>query len=120
MTLPTRADWDIYRGDTVTRYWPVFDEDGAAIASATDFTARVEIRDPDDGTVLESWDPATVDVGGDPSTVRVATPISAADSAAITWRTAVYDVEVTTPTDVVRTLYSGIVRVHGDVTRSTN
>lgn len=115
---PTRSNWEIVRGDTNTRYWPVFDEDGNAIDSTDGWSARMEIRHPDSGTLLHSWTNADMSVGGTPATLRVETTIDADE--AISWTRGVFDLEVTSPTSVVTTLYDGVVKVISDTTRSTN
>lgn len=112
MTLPVRHDLTVYRGDTEVatfRLWETVV--GGTPTDLTGATARAEIRDTTGGTLLL----ALVVVITLPNEVNVSIPASS-------WAgfprrsSAVWDLEITYPGAIVRTLVAGGVTIAGDVT----
>lgn len=87
----------------------------------TGFVGRMKIKDKVGGTVL-----ASTEVGDDPLDIltiaidnaakTITLTISATDTAALTWKAGVYDLEMVSPTGVVTAILSGKVFVSKEVT----
>jgi hypothetical protein len=114
MSEPARKDLRLYRGDTFTlpvRVWE--DAVGGTPADLTGVTARAEIRDVPSGQLLATMF-ATVTL---PNEIQLELPASSWDGFPAR-SSAVWDLELTYPGDVVRTMLAGSVAVLGDVTSS--
>lgn len=87
----------------------------------TGFVARMSVKDKVGGTVLASTEAAhspldviTITVDVTPKTITLT--IEATDTAALTWKSGVYDLEMVSPTGVVTAILSGKVSVSREVT----
>lgn len=87
----------------------------------TDFVARMEIKDKVGGTLLASADvvdaPLNIlDIAIDNTKKTITLTINATDTAALTWKRGVYDLEMQSATGVVTALITGTVSVTKEVT----
>lgn len=84
----------------------------------TSYTARMTIKNKVGGTTLMSLTSGAPDnrIALDNVNHTVTLTISAADTAAITWKTGVYDLEMVSPSNVVTTIFSGNIVVTQEVT----
>jgi len=112
VALPLRQDLTLYRGDTATvtfRLWE--DVPGGTPSDLTDTTPRAQIRDAAGGTLLAELG-ATVTL---PNEITITMPASS-------WvgfprrSSAAWDLELTHAGAVVQTLVAGLVSIAGDVT----
>lgn len=90
----------------------------AAAVDLTGCTALAHIRETleaDDILITLSTANGKIALGGVAGTVEII--LSAAETAAITWRSAVYDLEITFPDSTVRRLMYGGVTISPEVTR---
>lgn len=87
-----------------------------APVNLTGYTARMEIRDKVGGTVLHRLDTANggITLGGADGTIML--HIAADVSAAWSWRTGAYDLELVEPTGDVIRLVQGGVQISPEVT----
>lgn len=113
---PARVNLRATRGDTYRRTFKCVDSSGTAI-NISGYTARLQIRDAVDGTVL--YEGTTTNghliVTGAAGTVDLAIP--AAATAAWTFSVGVYDMEITSTDGAVTTIAEGTVTVFKDVTK---
>jgi hypothetical protein len=82
----------------------------------TGYSARMAVKDKVGGTVLKTL---TTENGGivlDQTKKTITVVISAADTAALTWKSGVYDLEMVSPSAVVTKLYTGKIYVTKEVT----
>lgn len=90
----------------------------AAPVNLTGCTARMHVRTAIDAptTLLElTTENGGIELGGVAGTIR--TRMSAEDTAALTWRSGTYDLEIEFPGGIVRRLLAGTVVVSPEVTR---
>lgn len=88
--------------------WPVLDASNQPLA-LVGYTAKAQIRDPYDGTLLHEW---TVAAGTMTlSTGQIALTVPAATSAAWTWTFGRWALELTAPNGAVTRLVEGAVLV---------
>lgn len=80
------------------------------------YTARMSIKDKIGGTVLLSLTTENGRISLDNAAKTITLTITAADTAAITWKKGVYDLELVSTSDVVTKLLSGSVSVEQEVT----
>lgn len=80
------------------------------------FTARMSIKTKAGGTELLSLTTANSGITIDNTGKKITLTISATDTAAITWKKGVYDLEMVSPAGVVTALISGSVTVEAEVT----
>jgi hypothetical protein len=80
------------------------------------YTARMSIKDKIGGTELLPLTTANSRILLDNVAKTITLTITAADTAAITWKKGVYDLEMVSPSDVVTKLLSGSVSVEQEVT----
>ena len=80
------------------------------------FTARMTIKDKVGGAVLETLTDANGKIVLDNSTKSIRLALSAAVTAAYTWKKGVYDLELVSPAGVVSALLFGAVRITKEVT----
>jgi len=114
MTL--RYHLRINQGETFQVAIPVLDANGAPV-SLSGMTARGQIRThAADPTVLHEWTLGNSGIAFDANNVVLKVP--ATTSAAWTWRTGAYDVELTDGSGNVTRLVDGHVIVHPEVTRT--
>lgn len=84
----------------------------------TGCTARMHVRERIDSptTLLElTTENGGIELGGTAGTIRIR--MSATATAALTWRTGVYDLEIEFPGGIVRRVLAGTVVVSPEVTR---
>lgn len=112
---PVRLVLKMRRGDTYRRTFKC--ETGGAAVNLTGYTSRLQIRDAVDGAVLYTGSTTNghLTVTGSAGTIDVSVP--AASTAAWTFTTGVYDLEITSASGVVTTLAEGTVTVTKDVTK---
>jgi hypothetical protein len=109
--------FEIEQGATFNPILTWKDENDTVI-NLTDFTARMQIRQSvNSSTVLEelTTENGGITLGGVLGTITLL--ISASDTAAYTWKTGVYDLELISPTGIVTRLLQGTVIVSPEVTR---
>lgn len=82
----------------------------------TGYTARMDIKDKVGGTVLMALTSVNLRILLDNTTKTIKLDIDAADTAAITWKKGVYDLELISPSGVVTALLFGTVSVTPEVT----
>lgn len=114
MTVNTRLL--IEQGTTWAVTWPILDSAGNPV-TLNGWTVHAQIRaskgSPD---VLHEWQTATGNA--ETSDNKVTLRVSATESSAWTWRTGVYDVELTDPdSGRVARIAEGVVTVSAEVTR---
>lgn len=80
------------------------------------YTARMSIKDKVGGTVLLSLTTENAGIVLDNTAKTITLNVSATASAALTWKTGVYDLELVSPTGVVTALLTGSVTVASEVT----
>ena len=104
------ADYTTYTGGGFLQFYTPVD-----LASAS---AAMKIKDKIGGTVLMTLTSGAPDnrIVLDSAAHTITITISATDAAAITWTKGIYDLEMTTPTSVVTTIFSGKVSVVKEVT----
>ena len=113
------GSYDIYIEQGATLSLPIVWKDSSGtVINITGYTARMQVRQSvNSSTVLLS---ATTENGKlviDGSLGKVTISLSAADTAAITWHTGVYDLELVSSGGVVTRLLEGAVVVSREVTR---
>jgi hypothetical protein len=81
----------------------------------TSYTARLTIKNKVGGTVLLALTSPT-DIAIDNALHTITITISATATAALTWKTGVYDMEMVAPSGVVTTIFTGNVSVTQEVT----
>lgn len=84
----------------------------------TSYTARMTIKNKVGGTVLMSLTSGAPDnrIAIDNALHTITITISASDTAAATWKTGVYDLEMVAPSGVVTTIFTGNIIVTQEVT----
>jgi len=82
----------------------------------TGYTARLAIKDKVGGTVLKTLTTETSGITIDNVKKTITLNISALDTAALVWKSGVYDLELVSQTGVVTKLYTGKVTVSKEVT----
>lgn len=82
----------------------------------TGYTARLAIKDKVGGTVLKTLTTETSGITIDNVKKTITLNISALDTAALVWKSGVYDLELVSPTGVVTKLYTGKFIVSKEVT----
>lgn len=82
----------------------------------TGYIARMDIKDKIGGTVLLSLTTENLRILIDNTTKTIKLDIDADDTAAITWKRGVYDLELESPSGVVTALMFGTVTVTNEVT----
>lgn len=82
----------------------------------TDYVARMDIKDKVGGTVLMSLTTENLRILIDNTSKTIKLDIDAADTAAITWKKGIYDLELESPSGVVTALMFGTVTVTNEVT----
>ena len=113
MSEPERRDLRLYRGDTFTltvRLW--VDMVGGVPVDLTGVTAAAEIRDVPSGALL-----ATFGVAITGNEINLTLP-AGSWSMFPARSSAVWDLELSEPGAVVRTILAGTVAISGDVTRA--
>jgi hypothetical protein len=113
------GSYDIYIEQGATLSLPIVWKDSAGtIINITGYTARMQVRQSvNSSTILLT---ATTENGKlviDGSAGKVTISLSATDTAAITWLTGVYDLELVSSGGVVTRLLEGSVVVSREVTR---
>jgi len=110
---------DIRKGGTLRKPYTYKAGTPAAAVDLTGYTARMQIRsDIDSATVLKelTTENGGIALGGIAGTIEFY--ISATDTAAFDFTTAVYDLELIAPiTGDVKNLFGGMVILHKEVTR---
>lgn len=104
------TDYDAYTtGGYLQFYTPV---------DLTGYSARMTIKDKVGGTTLMSLTSGAPDnrIAIDNSNHTITLTITAADTAAITWKNGVYDLEMVSPTSTVTTIFSGDISITKEVT----
>lgn len=102
------SDFKVYTSGGYLQFYTPVDLSG--------FTARMAVKDKVGGTVLVTL---TTENGGitlDTVNKKITLTISATDTAAFSWKTGVYDLEMVSPAGVVTALVSGKVTVTQEVT----
>lgn len=115
-TKPGTYDFTLYQGATFQRVLTWKDEAGD-VTDLTGYTARMHIRtnlDADDAFITLTTENGGITLGGEEGTITLL--ISATDTAAITYATGVYDLELITGSTVTR-LLQGQVDISKEVTR---
>lgn len=84
----------------------------------TGYTARMTVRDKVGGTELLSLTTENARIVVDPVGYKITLNISATDTAALTWKKGVYDLELQSATGVVTALLAGSISVTKEVTTS--
>lgn len=84
--------------------------------SLVGYTARMAIKDKVGGTVLLTLTTENSGIALDSTKHTITLTISAAATAALTWKSGKYDLELISPTGVVTALLSGAVTVTKEVT----
>ena len=111
--------------DDSGKEWPAYTSGGFiqynTPVDLTDFVARMEIKDKVGGTLLASADVADaalniLDITIDNTKKTITLTISAANTAALTWKKGIYDLEMQSATGVVTALITGTVSVTKEVT----
>lgn len=82
----------------------------------TGYTARCAIKDKIGGTVLKSLTTENGGIAIDQTKKTITLSLSATETAALTWKAGVYELELVSPTGVVTKLYTGKVTVSKEVT----
>lgn len=110
-------DFTIEQGATFPLICTYKDDAGAA-QDLTGFTARMHVRSSvnDPNTLLEATtENGLINIEG--AYGRIELVLSATDTAAITWKRGVYDLEIESPDGEVKRLLKGRVTVDREVTR---
>lgn len=115
---PWRQKLEILQGQTLDdlKTWKAGDP--PVPVDLTGCTARLQIRERIDspGILLElTTENGGIELGGTAGTIR--TRMSAAETAALTWRSGVYDMEIEFPGGIVRRVLAGSAVVSPEVTR---
>jgi hypothetical protein len=84
----------------------------------TGYSARMSVKDKVGGTVLLSLTTVDGRITIDDLTKSITLTISAVDTAALTWKKGVYDLELVSPGGIVTALLAGAVTVSKEVTTS--
>lgn len=87
-------------------------------ANLTGYIARMQIKDKVGGTELMLLNTSNTRLVIDDVNSTISIEIAAVDTAAITWKRGVYDLEVESPVGVVTMLLTGKIRVVDEVTDS--
>jgi hypothetical protein len=115
---PLKLKLTIYQGATFRKEITWKAGDPALPVDLTDCTARMQVRQKVDSTdvlLALTTENSRITLGGTAGTIVL--EVDATDTAAITWRTGVYDLEVEFTTGDVRRLLTGTVTVDPEVTR---
>ena len=118
-TKPFKQNITIIQGATLDLLVTWRTGDPATPVDLTGCTARMQIRSKVDSpdVLLElTTENGGITLGGAAGTVRRF--VDATDTAAITWKSGVYDLEIEFPDGTVRRLISGGVSVSPEVTRA--
>lgn len=97
----------------------IWKDSGGNPIDLTDYTARMQVRQKytsDEAALSLSTENGTIVMGGVSGTVNISAP--AADTANLSIKTGVYDVEIVSPSGVVTRLIEGCVVVSPEVTRT--
>ena len=117
---PAKINLVIYQGATFDKTYQWQDANRNPM-DLTGFTARLQVRSRvDDDTILLGLNTeGTIDkrivLGGTEGTYQLV--LSAVNTSALDWGSGVYDMELISPTGVVRRIMEGVVKVHRNVTR---
>lgn len=116
MSGPGVYDFTIRQGGTFSRRLTWKDDAGAPI-NLTGYTARMQIRTPDNGTILLSLttENGGITLGGVLGTITLA--ITAAATAALNWVYGLYDLELIAPGGDVVALLEGRAILDREITR---
>lgn len=112
---PGRLNIKIRQGATVSL--PLTWSDANGPIDMTGYTARMQIRDAVDGSLLHEL---TTENGGlsiSPNDGEVTVSIAAADTAAFSWTEGLYDIELIAPDTTVLSWVAGSFRVVPEQTR---
>lgn len=112
---PGKIDLDIYQGATFRKrlVWKL----GSTIVDLTGYTAKLQIRQAiESASTLVELTTENGGIGITGAEGRIDLLIEAADTAALSFATAVYDLELINGTEVTR-LCQGKVTLHKEVTR---
>lgn len=115
---PGKLDLTIYQGATFSRTLLWEAGQPPAPVNLTGYTARMQLRvTPDSGFTLLALttENSRITLGGAAGTIVLS--LSAADTAALAFPRAVYDLELVSPGGVVRRLVEGEVSLSKEVTR---
>ena len=121
--LPIVKTIEIYRGDAWTRGLRLLGKNATTgesyLIDTADFTARMQVRESYDSTVILTAAVCVVGISGTGAnqrnlTVSIPAHVTATYPAGATWK---YDLELTDPSGRPRTLLRGDFNVQGDVTR---
>lgn len=115
MSIVGTHNFEILQGETWTRTltWKV---DGTAV-DLTGYTARMQVRQKvtSADTLLSLTSASGITLGGSAGTITLS--VSAVDTAAMTWREGVYDLELVSGGGEVTRLIEGRITVSPEVTR---
>ena len=113
--MPLRYDLRINQGETFQLSVPVLDDLGEPV-SLSGMVARGQVRSyANSTTVLHEWSAAQSNLAFSANEVVIVIPAST--SAAWSWRTGVWDLELDDGSGAVTRLVEGIVVIHPEVTR---
>lgn len=108
-------DLTIPQGSTWGMAWPIVDDAGEPV-SVAGWSARGQVRStPASATVLFIW--STVDGSAEVVDDTVILRLTPAQSSAFTWRTAVYDLEITNPSSQTFRVAQGRIVIDPEITR---
>ena len=116
-TSPGNYDFTIYQGATFSRVLTWKDENNVAI-NVTGYTARMQLRESQDAAaafITLTTENGGIALGGAAGTITLS--ISAANTAAITETSGVYDLELVSAGGIVTRLLAGEVLISKEVTR---
>lgn len=103
------ADFSPYTSGGYLKFYTPVDLSG--------YQAKMEIKDRIGGTILETLSTGLdARIALDNNNHTISLNIAATDTAAFSWLRGVYDLEMTSPSAVVTTIYTGSVRVIREVT----
>lgn len=108
---------EIAQGETLAQTF-VWQNDAGQPVDLTGYTARMQVRERHESqTVLLELTTANggIQLGGASGTITLS--MSATQTAALTWRRGVYDLELVSPAGVVTRLLEGVATVSPEVTR---
>ena len=111
---------EIYRGDDMENFAVVLTYPGHTPIDKDDWTVLAQIRSAPDADVLKVISPTLADTDDDPDLstdkLRIYFTMDAAETMALTFTSAVWDLHIADPDGVVYTPLVGNVRVIKDVT----
>ncbi|HXH24529.1 MAG TPA: hypothetical protein VNI78_04720 [Vicinamibacterales bacterium] len=108
---------EILQGETLVKPMTWYDEAGQPV-DLTGYTARMQARERHGSptVLLElTTENGGIQLGGPSGTITLS--MSAAQTAALTWRRGVYDLELVSPAGVVTRLIEGVITVVPEVTQ---